>query len=277
MATAVSPSPPRGRGRARKPALPLAAGKSWASNADVADGGDMDSNSDSEDEGDVDVSNADESKPSEETPQIASDADNESIPVERDAVAEENGNSSNGGDNGAAFDGTPLSFAAYTNGDSNVDSAGADVDSNPLLAPSQIQHSDDEDGQFLAGSQALSMAPLAGLGTAADLMVLDYLSHQVIGEVVKAGQMLSSEADMADARHARLDCYALEQVLVRKCHFTRQPFLGGDQRPADEDDMTQWALSLQRINLATFLLLVFRPHMVVVGPASSGMPNRRRM
>ncbi|KAJ2840193.1 hypothetical protein FBU31_000564, partial [Coemansia sp. 'formosensis'] len=74
----------------------------------------------------------------------------------------------------------------------------------------------------------------------------------------------------------RLDCYAHEQVLIRKHHFTRDVFLSSNNRPADEDDIVQWASSLQRINMATFLLLVLRPLIAVAKPVSSSLPNRER-
>ncbi|KAJ2874681.1 hypothetical protein GGH93_002201 [Coemansia aciculifera] len=180
---------------------------------------------------------------------------------------------------------TPLNIATHASTDSVAYSAAAVVDSNPLIIASQVQHSDDEehddDGGFLNEGNLANSQALAGLGAAADLMVLDYLSQRVIDEVNTVIQALddgkSGTANLSNASFKRLDCYAHEQVLIRKNHFTREPFLTHDHRPVDEDDIVQWASSFQRINMATFLLLVLRPLTVVAKPVSSSMPNRERM
>ncbi|KAJ2065356.1 hypothetical protein GGI17_000408 [Coemansia sp. S146] len=180
---------------------------------------------------------------------------------------------------------TPLNIATHASTDSVAYSAAAVVDSNPLIIASQVQHSDDEerddDGGFLNEGSLANSQPLAGLGAAADLMVLDYLSQRVIDEVNTVVQALddgkSGTANLSNASFKCLDGYAHEQVLIRKNHFTREPFLTCDHRPVDEDDSVQWASSLQRINMATFLLLVFRPLIAVAKPVSSNMPNRERM
>ncbi|KAJ2095480.1 hypothetical protein GGI16_005191 [Coemansia sp. S142-1] len=181
---------------------------------------------------------------------------------------------------------TPLNIATHTSTDSVAYSDAAIVESNPLVIASQAHHSDDEDHDdgddgFLDDGNLSNSQPLAGLGSAADLAVLDYLSQRVIDEVNTAVQALddgmSSAAGLPNGTFRRLDCYAHEQVLIRKNHFTREPFLTCDHRPVDEDDIVQWASSLQRINMATFLLLVLRPLVAVSKPVSSSLPNRERM
>ncbi|KAJ2053680.1 hypothetical protein H4S04_000527, partial [Coemansia sp. S16] len=181
---------------------------------------------------------------------------------------------------------TPLNIATHTSTDSAAYSAAAIVDSNPLAIASQAHHSDDEehddgDDSFLDDGNLSNGQPLAGLGSAADLAVLDYLSQRVIDEVNTTVQALddgmSSAAGLPNGAFQRLDCYAHEQALIRKNHFTREPFLTCEHRPVDEDDIVQWASSLQRINMATFLLLVLRPLVAVSKPVSSSLPNRERM
>ncbi|KAJ2747390.1 hypothetical protein GGI20_000528 [Coemansia sp. BCRC 34301] len=175
---------------------------------------------------------------------------------------------------------SPVDVASHA----NTDSAGVVVDSNPLLVGSQARHSgideSEEEDDFLNEGNRANSQPVAGPGSAADLTVLDFLSQRVIDEINTVVQVLdgsSSAASLPNSTFLRLDCYAHEQVLVRKNHFTRKPFISGDQRPIDEDDVVQWASSLQRINMATLLLLVVRPLIAVTEPVSSSMPNRERM
>ncbi|KAJ1669778.1 hypothetical protein GGF38_001993 [Coemansia sp. RSA 25] len=176
---------------------------------------------------------------------------------------------------------TPLDAATHT----NTDSAGATADSNPLLVGSQARHSEEDDdddeeeddGGFLNEGNRINSAPPAGSGSMADLAVLDFMSQRVIDEINTLAQALDGESNITNATFRRLDCYAHGQVLVRKNHFTRELFITGDQRPLDDDDIVQWASSLQRINMATFLLLVVRPLIAVAKPVSSSMPNRERM
>ncbi|KAJ2905132.1 hypothetical protein GGI21_004204, partial [Coemansia aciculifera] len=168
----------------------------------------------------------------------------------------------------------------------NTDSAGVIVDSNPLLVGSQAQHPNGDateeghDDGFLNDANIANNMPPAGPGSVAELTMLDYLSQRVIDEINAAVQALDDESNMASGQSAifqRLDCYAHEQVLIRNNHFTRQLFITSDQRPHDDDDILQWISSLQRINMATLLLLVVRPSIVVANPVRSSMPNRERM
>ncbi|KAJ1774573.1 hypothetical protein LPJ67_006803, partial [Coemansia sp. RSA 1938] len=54
-------------------------------------------------------------------------------------------------------------------------------------------------------------------------------------------------------------------------------FLGNNERPADEPDVVQWAVALHRVNLATFVLLVFWPQVAVVESVGMNIPNRERL
>ncbi|KAJ2492550.1 hypothetical protein IWW37_001305 [Coemansia sp. RSA 2050] len=174
---------------------------------------------------------------------------------------------------------TPLDVATHASTDSV-----AIIDSNPLPTDSPAYHSGDEeygkDDSFLSEDNLANGQPLAGPGSVADLTVLDYLSQRVIDEVNTVVQGLDDRlgvASLPNASFRRLDCYAREQVLIRKHHFTRELFLICEHRPVDEDDIVQWASSLQRVNMATFLLLVLRPLIAVAKPVSSSLPNRERM
>ncbi|KAJ1894093.1 hypothetical protein LPJ66_005391 [Kickxella alabastrina] len=158
------------------------------------------------------------------------------------------------------------------------------VEADPLVADSQFFLQDatpdkaSANGEF-AVVQDEANEPAAGLGTLADLIVLDYMSQQIIDEVSNMEPALSrspNPAVDANSTFRRLDCLGREQVLVRRQHFTHSLFLQNEQRPMDEDDMMQWAMTLQRINLATFVLLVLRPQLVLGDRFGRGVPNRER-
>ncbi|KAJ2454412.1 TTAGGG repeat binding factor [Coemansia sp. RSA 2336] len=138
-------------------------------------------------------------------------------------------------------------------------------------------------------SQALMRMPqddqnhFVGPGTAADLLVLDYLSQRVLDEVDGLGRLLedsgsasgeNASAEDVDQAFQRLDSLAREHTLVRRNHFTSEQFLTNAQRPADDTDVVHWAVALHRINLATFALLIFRPQLAVSESVSKNMPNR---
>ncbi|KAJ1750972.1 TTAGGG repeat binding factor [Coemansia sp. RSA 1821] len=138
-------------------------------------------------------------------------------------------------------------------------------------------------------SQALMRMPqddqnrFVGPGTAADLLVLDYLSQRVLDEVDVLGRLLedlgsapseSASAEDVDQAFQRLDSLAREHTLMRCNHFTSEQFLSNAQRPADDTDVVHWAVALHRINLATFALLIFRPQLTVTETVSKNMPNR---
>ncbi|KAJ1894081.1 hypothetical protein LPJ66_005396 [Kickxella alabastrina] len=158
------------------------------------------------------------------------------------------------------------------------------VEADPLVADSQFLLQDATPGKTSANGEFAMVRdeanePAAGLGTLADLIVLDYMSQQIIDEVSSMEPAPSRSPNPAvDANSAfrRLDCLGREQVLVRRQHFTHSPFLQNEQRPMDEDDMMQWAMTLQRINLATFVLLVLRPQLVLGDRFGRGIPNRER-
>ncbi|KAJ2846298.1 hypothetical protein IWW36_004417, partial [Coemansia brasiliensis] len=138
-------------------------------------------------------------------------------------------------------------------------------------------------------SQALMRMPqddqiyFVGPGTAADLMILDYLSQRVLDEVDVLERLLedsstalddNASAEDVDQVFQRLDSLAREHTLMRRNHFSSELFLTNEQRPADEADVVQWAVALHRINLATFALLIFRPQLTVIESVGKNMPNR---
>ncbi|KAJ2305288.1 hypothetical protein IWW54_005127, partial [Coemansia sp. RSA 2705] len=166
-----------------------------------------------------------------------------------------------------------------------IDSVAADA--GLLLAFSQSAAGDTYTQALVNEANKGGPESFVGPGSAADLMVLDYLSHQVLGEVGKLAQLLegpgagsdegSAAANEVERQFGRLDSLAREHVLVRRNHFTHELFLANEQRPSDEADVVQWAVTLHRANLATFALLVFRPHVAVVETVSQQMPNRERL
>ncbi|KAJ2779106.1 hypothetical protein H4R18_004205 [Coemansia javaensis] len=124
----------------------------------------------------------------------------------------------------------------------------------------------------------------AGPPSAGDLVVLDHVSQRILDEVAALGRLLDEPLDSAgsveDLSRAmqRLDCLAREQTLIRRFHFTREPFVGEDLNPLDAADRMQWPAAHQRINLAAFATLVFRPQVTMgdaVGPAGARGPARR--
>ncbi|KAJ2692364.1 TTAGGG repeat binding factor [Coemansia sp. RSA 1285] len=162
----------------------------------------------------------------------------------------------------------------------------------PLLDRGQMaqigvyeQHIQDDEGRR-------SSQPLGSRGTAADLAVLDYMSDRILSEIgaadllikssfaiglAGAGRLETESADEADAAMQRLDCLAREHVLYRRNHFTGDMFLENKHRPDDEPSIERWFTSLDRINVATFALLVFRPQTVITETTAHIMPNHERM
>ncbi|KAJ2854318.1 TTAGGG repeat binding factor [Coemansia erecta] len=114
-----------------------------------------------------------------------------------------------------------------------------------------------------------------GPGTSADLMVLDYISQRVIDKVVEMCA-LDDDEPSKDAQRRQLECLGREQVMVRRLHFTRSIFLLNDQRPEDEADMAQWAESMHRVNMASFVLMIMCPQLIVSVSSGCSMPNRKR-
>ncbi|PIA14296.1 hypothetical protein COEREDRAFT_10493 [Coemansia reversa NRRL 1564] len=114
--------------------------------------------------------------------------------------------------------------------------------------------------------------------TLVDVAVLEHMSQRIIDAVCEMEQQLNMEtAHVAKDALQRLNGLACEQVMVRRQHFTRKLFVENDQRPPDAADMVQWAVALQRANLATFALLVFHPQVVVIESVARGVPNRERL
>ncbi|KAJ2274404.1 hypothetical protein EV176_003017, partial [Coemansia sp. RSA 451] len=137
-------------------------------------------------------------------------------------------------------------------------------------------------GEVNTYSQTQSEAPAAfiGPGSAADLMVLDYVSQRILNVVGELGMLLEdTDAAATDVewKLQQLDSLAREHTLARQIHFTRELFLGNNERPADEPDVVQWAVALHRVNLATFVLLVFWPQVAVVESVGMNIPNRERL
>ncbi|KAJ2786395.1 hypothetical protein GGI15_001567 [Coemansia interrupta] len=131
------------------------------------------------------------------------------------------------------------------------------------------------------GEQTSQSIPILGPGTAADLMILDYISHQILQEVVELGVLFeksgySRNADVL-AKLKRIRHLAGEHALVRKQHFTHSLYLQNDQRPGGDLDMLQWGASMLRINQATFALLVLCPEMVIDDKLDRKLPCRRRL
>ncbi|KAJ2552624.1 hypothetical protein EV175_003245 [Coemansia sp. RSA 1933] len=135
--------------------------------------------------------------------------------------------------------------------------------------------------------------PLGGQGTAADLAVLDYISDRILDEVSSADLLTKSSSvmslagashldagsvDVANTAMQRLDCLAREHVMFRRNHFTCGLFLEDKHRPSDEESLERWYMSLSRINVATFMLFIFRPQIVVVeAVVAQNLPNHERV
>ncbi|KAJ2496738.1 hypothetical protein GGH96_005628 [Coemansia sp. RSA 1972] len=131
-------------------------------------------------------------------------------------------------------------------------------------------------------SQTQTEVPAAfiGPGSAADLMVLDYVSQRILDVVGELGVLLEdTDAAATDVEYKLqiLDSLAREHTLARQIHFTRELFLSNDERPTDEPDVVQWAVALHRVNLATFVQLVFWPQVAVVESVGMNIPNRERL
>lgn len=116
--------------------------------------------------------------------------------------------------------------------------------------------------------------PLVGPGNANDLMMLDYKSQQIVDEIVSLATVSLEDVGALNQLFQRLEVHANLHKLLRQGHFTRQLFLTEDQRPADVVDLLSWTVSQQRINVATFLLLVFRPQAMCAELVSKKLPNR---
>ncbi|KAJ2478492.1 hypothetical protein IWW56_003688 [Coemansia sp. RSA 2131] len=175
------------------------------------------------------------------------------------------------------------------------DSGADESDSEPeesMAAVTQATTSEPNTGELIAeGAQASEVntysqtqteAPAAFIGpaSAADLMVLDYMSQRILDVVGELGVLLEdTDAAAADVEHKlqQLDSLAREHTLARQIHFTRELFLGNNEQPADEPDVVQWAVALHRVNLATFVLLVFWPQVAVVESVGMNIPNRERL
>ncbi|KAJ1732049.1 hypothetical protein LPJ61_002236, partial [Coemansia biformis] len=168
----------------------------------------------------------------------------------------------------------------------------ADVptDAALLLGFSQLAYSD-LNSQPPRVEQPADSQDMAGSGTAADLAVLDYMSQRLLDEAARLGQLLDGcgvslpqeggvplpkLTDGASQAVRRLERLAREQVLARQHHFTGSLFLESDHCPSDEADAVQWAVSLQRINLATFVALVLLPQVTVTELVSWSLPNREQ-
>ncbi|KAJ1883475.1 TTAGGG repeat binding factor [Coemansia sp. RSA 1722] len=130
-----------------------------------------------------------------------------------------------------------------------------------------------DDGWIGYADGALDEA--VGPGTSADLMVLDYISNRVIDKVVEMSAVEEQESG-SDVHKRQLECLGREQVMFRRLHFTRSPFLFNEQRPEDEGDMAQWAESMHRINIASFALMIMCPQLVVTESPGCSLPNRKR-
>ncbi|KAJ1955645.1 hypothetical protein EC988_001770, partial [Linderina pennispora] len=118
-----------------------------------------------------------------------------------------------------------------------------------------------------------------GLHTSADLAVLDYMSARIIETVMRASVVSSPMPPLRGTpvtpQRQQLGFLAREHVLFRRHHFTRSLFLGSSEQPKDEPDILRWIASMQRVNLATFLLLVFTPQVAIPESVSDTVPNRR--
>ncbi|KAI9504966.1 hypothetical protein BX070DRAFT_250865 [Coemansia spiralis] len=162
-----------------------------------------------------------------------------------------------------------------------------------LLGLSQVVSGDAYD-RYLAEDQIDSaIQSLASQGSVADLVVIEYISQCILDEVsvlnrlleeipfdappTTIGQLTAEGGGEISIALQRLDCLAREQTMFRRHHFTYSLFLENKHRPVDETDIVKWSISLRRINLATFALLVFRPQIVVIESVGQNMPNRERM
>ncbi|KAJ2387225.1 hypothetical protein GGI05_004148, partial [Coemansia sp. RSA 2603] len=123
--------------------------------------------------------------------------------------------------------------------------------------------------------------PVLVPGTAADLMILDYISYRILQEVAEFGVVFEKatynrNSDVL-AKLKRIEHLAYEHALVRKQHFTSSLFLQNDQQPGSDFDMLQWGTSMLRINQATFALLVLCPEAVVDDQIDRKLPNHERL
>ncbi|KAJ2221218.1 TTAGGG repeat binding factor [Coemansia sp. RSA 518] len=202
-----------------------------------------------------------------------------SEPGESGSGSEESGSESGGSDLGSDESG------------SESDESDSESEES-MAAATQATTSESNTGEHIAEeaqagevntySQTQSEAPAAfiGPGSAADLMVLDYVSQRILNVVGELGMLLEdTDAAATDVewKLQQLDSLAREHTLARQIHFTRELFLGNNERPADEPDVVQWAVALHRVNLATFVLLVFWPQVAVVESVGMNIPNRERL
>ncbi|KAJ2794642.1 hypothetical protein H4R20_006155, partial [Coemansia guatemalensis] len=165
--------------------------------------------------------------------------------------------------------------ARNKDGASGAGTVGAAADATLLLAFSQGATSDLYSQMLTEEGEEQGTAAQS---TLADVAVLEHMSQRIINAVCEMAQQLgtATEPAVTDALQ-RLDGLAREQVLVRRQHFARTLFVDNAQRPSDAVDMVQWAVALQRTNLATFALLVFRPQVAVIESVARGVPNRERL
>ncbi|KAJ1668205.1 hypothetical protein IW140_000491 [Coemansia sp. RSA 1813] len=164
--------------------------------------------------------------------------------------------------------------------------------SEPLLDHGLAVQVDSYDQNLNEDDERETDQPFGSRGTAADLAVLDYMSDCILDEVSSAelltksssamnltgtGHLDAESVDGANVAMRRLDCLAREQALFRRNHFTRGLFLDNKHRPSDELSLERWFMSLGRINVATFALLIFRPQAVVAETVAKSMPNHERI
>ncbi|KAJ2703445.1 hypothetical protein H4R19_005313, partial [Coemansia spiralis] len=170
--------------------------------------------------------------------------------------------------------GAPAGDAGITDSPPDPDSAHGRASSDSADASLLISFS-----QVVRETQQTDSQGPAIESTAADLAVLDHMSQQLLDETAKLGQMLDDKEALltregelllpqlstsASPFICKMERLARAQVVVQQSHFkASHTFLDIGQRPVDELDDVQWAVSSQRINLATFVVLVFLSHVTM--------------
>ncbi|KAJ2080661.1 TTAGGG repeat binding factor [Coemansia sp. RSA 988] len=195
-----------------------------------------------------------------------------------DGTASVNQSNEDGGSNGPGASEELVNNSVNDNNKDSVDDAGtanATTDVTLLLAFSQGAISDMH-SQML--TEEGTEQGVVAQSTLADVVVLEHMSQQIIDAVSEMAQQLdTATVSVTTDALQRLDGLAREQVLARRQHFGRRQFVENAQRPLDATDMVQWAMALQRANLATFALLVFRPQVALIESVARGVPNRERL
>ncbi|KAJ1723726.1 TTAGGG repeat binding factor [Coemansia erecta] len=218
----------------------------------------------------------------ESIPMATIGADNESYSADLDTVRNAKPIVSNT-QNGAEDSGS----------DSSSDSNSGEEDDGADSDASDSEDRDDDDGDDgnadgSSGDKATppveqidQNAPILGPGTASDLMILDYVSHQILHEVAEFSMLFEKSANDRDAdvlaKLKRIEHLAYEQALMRKQRFTRSLYLQNDQRPGFDFDMFQWGTSMLRINQATFALLILCPEAIIDDKIDRKLPNHDRL